>query len=132
MLQITNKGGKDMKKIGILLIALMVISVGFLSGCEEKEESYSIIGQWSHDSTVLAFYEDGTGIVGNGTMLVDMTYELRENTLTLTGKFELSVGFFVFLGAEFSTSVIYKYEFQDKDTLIIKESTGEEATWTRI
>jgi len=65
-------------------------------------------------------------------MLVDMTYELRENTLTLTGKFELSVGFFVFLGAEFSTSVIYKYEFQDKDTLIIKESTGEEATWTRI
>jgi len=43
MLQITNKGGKDMKKIGILLIALMVISVGFLSGCEEKEESYSII-----------------------------------------------------------------------------------------
>ena len=121
-----------MKKVTILLIALMVISVGILSGCEEKEESYSIIGQWSHDSTVLAFYEDGTGIVGNGTILVDMTYDLRENTLTLTGKFELSIGWFVFIGTEFSTSVIYKYEFQDKDTLIIKELTGEEATWTRI
>lgn len=121
-----------MKKIVISLIVLMVVSVGFLSGCEEKEESYSIIGQWAYDSTVMAFYEDGTGVVGNGTILVDMTYILRENTLTLTGKFELSVGWFVFIGADFSTSMIYKYGFQDKDTLIIKELTGEEATWTRI
>ena len=35
LLQNTDKGGKGMKKITILLIALMVISVGFLSGCEE-------------------------------------------------------------------------------------------------
>lgn len=30
---------KDMKKVAILLIALMAISVGFLSGCNESSES---------------------------------------------------------------------------------------------
>jgi len=38
MLQNTDKGGLRMKKTIILLIALMVISVGFLSGCTEFEE----------------------------------------------------------------------------------------------
>jgi len=39
MLHYADKGGKGMKKISILLIALMVISVGFLSGCEESTDA---------------------------------------------------------------------------------------------
>jgi len=38
MLQNTDLGGKGMKKIAMLLIALMVISIGFLSGCEESTD----------------------------------------------------------------------------------------------
>lgn len=42
MLQNTDKGGKGMKKPIILLIALMVISVGFLSGCTEEDKTEMI------------------------------------------------------------------------------------------
>ncbi|UCF13071.1 MAG: hypothetical protein JSW06_02140 [Thermoplasmatales archaeon] len=35
-----------MKKITILLIALMVLSLGFLSGCNEQDEKNSFIGAW--------------------------------------------------------------------------------------
>jgi len=114
-----------MKKIGILLITLMVISVGFLSGCTNEQgakTSNSIIGQWVTEvNAVIAFYEDGTVSFMNGSIQYDGTYSITDLVLTLTIEI---------LGVK--TTKVYKYEFQDKDTLIIKELTGEEATWTRI
>jgi hypothetical protein len=59
-----------MKKISILLIALMVISVGFLSGCTDElgdtseSDGQKFIGKWSvyGSQEMITFNPDGTGI----------------------------------------------------------------------
>jgi hypothetical protein len=50
---------KNMKKIAILFIGLMVISVGFLSGCEEDEITpYKPPPSWYHSKTITLDYLD--------------------------------------------------------------------------
>jgi len=49
-----------MKKVMILLIVLMAISVGILSGCTEQSEESKFIGTWiDNTDEINVYHEDG-------------------------------------------------------------------------
>lgn len=68
-----------MKKIEILLIALIVISVGVLSGCTEQSDSEKILGTWFLQAGAID-YEDEYGnkivltFLSNNNLLVNWVY----------------------------------------------------------
>jgi len=70
----TNGEGKVMKKISILLIALMVISVGFLSGCEESS-TYIDKSDYKVDVSVIEHYVFDMEVDGYKYVVVD--FEVR-------------------------------------------------------
>ena len=84
-----------MKKIAILLIIFLFISVIFLSGCNNKNntsnqlnpDEYGIIGTWIGESHTFRFFSDktftfvasiGLGASGSGT------WEIIDDNLSLT------------------------------------------------
>lgn len=79
-----------MKKIPILLIALMVISVGFLSGCNEENNSLTdeesiFVGTWKGDGLwdIIAFFSDRTC---SHYLDLSGTWEIKDGKLVITEK----------------------------------------------
>lgn len=107
-----------MKKTGILLIALMVIGVGFLSGCNEQtgvttNEEEKFVGTWYKEGGSATFFSDGSAVDPQG-MAND--WELKDGNLVISYEFE---------GTELS--IIYDYSFSNnqKTLTIVRKDTGE-------
>ncbi len=73
-----------MKKTVILLIALMVISVGFLCGCNEVSNSLSgderFVGTWEEKSTTITLFSDGTGQFA----FMGFVWDIKDEKLVIT------------------------------------------------
>lgn len=100
-----------MKKIIILLIAVLVVSVGLLSGCISDKDKF--VGKWKNNLgvTIYTFYDDGTykGTVTTGT------YEIEDGKLICkTGSVVLS----------------YEYEFIDDYNALILNGIGGAGSYT--
>jgi PKD repeat protein len=118
--------GEVMKKLIILLITMIIISVGFLSGCTEQSPNYvesektfvdgqkeKLIGRWTvFDMDWCQFNEDGRYFYYNSTWEIahEATYTITEDTMILSFKD--------------GTSRLYDYEFIDYNTLQIKDEKG--------
>ena len=110
-----------MKKIAILMIVLMVIGAGLLTGCVDEENK--LIGIWQNeDGMQLIFFEDGkmkTEFIGGS---VDGTYKISGNVLNIT---------FLF-GAGHTQTSEFKFEFTDSNTLkLTSEPDGDVNILTR-
>lgn len=100
-----------MKKIAILLIAVLVVSVVFLSGCFSDKDKF--IGAWKNSLgiTVYTFYDDDTykGTATSGT------YEIKDGKITcISGSFIRS----------------YEYEFLNDDNTLILNGIGGAGSYT--
>ena len=101
-----------MKKTIILLIVLMVISVGFLSGCNESEgdsqssEENRFVGTWKTNNvymtlgTTMTFFSDGTC-----SYVLAPNYEVKDEKLV----------FFMHPDGD-KIQYFYDYSFSDNDT----------------
>jgi hypothetical protein len=112
-----------MKKMAILLVVLVIVSVGFLSGCSEKsDEEPTLIGSWKGDQEggIYVFRDNGTveirstdsegyGISGKYTVNGDII----NVTLTIT------------IIEEEVISWEMKYEFLSYDRVKFTYLTGE-------
>ncbi|EMR73054.1 hypothetical protein MBGDN05_00766 [Thermoplasmatales archaeon SCGC AB-539-N05] len=75
-----------MRKIAILLIVLMLIGVGFLSGCTETNVRDSrFVGEWKdidieYPQNTLTFFSDGTCLYSN----LSSSWEIKDSNLVIT------------------------------------------------
>ena len=94
-----------MHKKGMLLIAVMVISTGLLSGCTGNpfDPATKFVGTWKDSSgmVVLVFFSDKT--VNSPVSGEHGTYEIKDGKLVITG-------------AEGES--IYNYSFSNDDTTL--------------
>ena len=107
-----------MKKMEILLIALMIISLGFLSGCSEKPDKEKFIGTWKNTEpsyNTITFLSDGSGSSSGLSML----WEIKDGKLLVT----MSIA-----GATHNT--IYDYVFSDDDQTLKLTDTNSELSYT--
>jgi hypothetical protein len=78
-------GGKNTKKITLLLIATLVINTGFLSGCEKKSSiqmDSRFFGNWYNESIpdiITTYFSDGTYEIS--PMQVSGTWETKDGKL---------------------------------------------------
>ena len=87
-----------MRKITILVIALMVISVGFLSGCNESDgdsqssEENRLVGTWKADNIyttlgkTVTFFSDGTCSTSDILPISGLrgVWEIKDDKLVIT------------------------------------------------
>ena len=72
-----------MKKIAILLIVILVVSVGFLSGCVNEESRF--IGTWADQKGYnLVIFSDGTYTNEDITTTYSGTWELKDDKIVFT------------------------------------------------
>lgn len=98
-----------MKKITLLAIILLVVSVGLLSGCTELKNVMSpdaskFVGTWSTGGYIPAgytFFSDGTCSVSG-----------------LSGSWELKEGKLVINIMNEGVSIVYGYQFSEDDTIL--------------
>jgi len=114
-----------MKKITILLIALMVISVSFLSGCLSSEEN-KLIGRWSSGGETmgmeLKFYTEWfSKKVDYYAMGIKYTLDWS----TDNGRLCLS-------GDAPNTEACWGYSFEGNDRLILEIIPGMPTTLNKV
>ena len=110
-----------MKKVTILLIALMVISVGFLSGCNEASnilsgEKNKFVGTWKGSYFSITFFSDGSCSYSS----LGAIWDIKDEKLVITiGNNELVYS--------------YDYYFSDDNTKLHLKSAGEDdyTTYTK-
>jgi len=110
-----------MKKITILLIILMMVSVGLLSGCNEQGK---FIGTWQYSASgTITFNNDNTatidniGLLGLTVFIGTITYEIGNNQVTFTSG---------------SVSVSLDYNFPDSNTLVLTNNAVDSITLTKV
>ena len=126
-----------MKKILILVLVLALACVfmaacGGNSGGSDASEN-SLTGVWKYEDTengigaVYDLKDDGTGtytmIVGEEEVTYELKYEVQDNHLLVT-----YVNNDTFTEEDVFDS---EFSFQDANTLIVKDSFGEEMTFVR-
>ena len=126
-----------MKKILILVLVLALVCVfmvacGGNSGGGDASEN-SLTGVWKYEDTengIGAIYDlkdDGTGtytmIVGEEEVTYELKYEVQDNHLLVT-----YVNNDTFTEEDVFDS---EFSFQDANTLIVKDSFGEEMTFVK-
>ena len=112
-----------------LLVFVMILT---LTGCSKKDEN-SLAGVWEYSdtengiSTVYDLKGDGTGTytmnVGENTVTYELKYEAKDNHLLVR-----------FVNNDtFSEEDVFdnEYTLKDANTMIIKDSFGEELTYIR-
>ncbi len=130
-----------MKKINIVLVLLLVFALTFtLIGCggsgdgnDAGSDDISIVGVWTYSDTenglgaVYDLKDDGTGtytmVVGEDEVTYELKYEVSDGHLLVT-----------YVNNEtFSEEDVFdnEFSFQDADTMIVKDSFGEEMTFVR-
>jgi len=126
-----------MKKILILVLVLalacvFMVACGGNSGGSDASEN-SLTGVWKYEDTengigaVYDLKDDGTGtytmIVGEEEVTYELKYEVQDNHLLVT-----YVNNDTFTEEDVFDS---EFSFQDANTLIVKDSFGEEMTFVR-
>ena len=126
-----------MKKILILVVVLalacvFMVACGGNSGGGDASEN-SLTGVWKYEDTengigaVYDLKDDGTGtytmIVGEEEVTYELKYEVQDNHLLVT-----YVNNDTFTEEDVFDS---EFSFQDANTLIVKDSFGEEMTFVR-
>jgi len=126
-----------MKKILILVLVLalacvFMVACGGNSGGGDASEN-SLTGVWKYEDTengigaVYDLKDDGTGtytmIVGEEEVTYELKYEVQDNHLLVT-----YVNNDTFTEEDVFDS---EFSFQDANTLIVKDSFGEEMTFVR-
>ena len=110
-----------MKKIVILVIVLMLVSVGFLAGCSsnttKKTPQELIIGSWTRtDGRLLQFYSNNSYYVHYNTTSYWSTYAINDTHITL-----------YILGRPYAGT----YTFKNDNTIELTDSSGNTKTYTR-
>ena len=122
-----------MKKINSILMVLLVFVMVFsIIGCG-KQNNNSIVGIWEYsdqENGIVAIYDLKDGGIGTYTMEVgeqevvyELKYEVKDNHLLVT-----------YVNNEtFTEDDVFDNEinFKDSNTLIIKDSSGEEMTFVK-
>jgi hypothetical protein len=115
-----------MKKIVILIIVSMLVSVGFLAGCSEnttkKEEKKTpqelIIGSWTRtDGRLLQLYSNNSYFVHYNTTSYWSTYNINATHITL-----------IILGKGYPATYIFK---NNNNTVEFTDTSGTIRTYTR-
>ena len=126
-----------MKKILILVLVLalacvFMVACGGNSGGGDASEN-SLTGVWKYEDTengigaVYDLKDDGTGtytmIVGEEEVTYELKYEVQDNHLLVT----------YVNNDTFSEEDVFdsEFSFQDANTLIVKDSFGEEMTFVK-
>lgn len=122
-----------MKRISAVLAAVLVfVLILNVAGCSKKADA-SLTGVWEYAdeetgmSAVYDLKDDGTGTytmkVGEEEVTYELKYEVQDGHLLVT-----------YVNNEiFSEDDVFdnEFSFQDDNTLIIKDSFGEEMTFVR-
>ena len=119
-----------MKRTVTILAAVMMLL--FAAGCSSKSEA-SLVGVWEYsdaEAGIGAVYDlkdDGTGTytmkVGEEEVTYELNYEVKDGHLLVT-----------YVNNEiFSEDDVFdsEFSFQDENTIMIKDSTGEEMAFIR-
>jgi hypothetical protein len=113
-----------MRKIALLVIVLMLVGVGFLSGCsttkkeEKKTPQELIIGSWTRtDGRLLQFYSNNSYYVHQNTLSYWNIYAINDTHITL-----------YILGKAYAGT--YKFE-NNNNTIEFTENDGTIKTYTR-
>ena len=121
-----------MKRIIIIILALILINVTLLCGCneEKKELEYSVVGEWitgyiqDVGQTILTLNSDGTAVdrLDPGDITSSGTWELDGDKLTLNLTSKDNTWVFVF-----------KLNFEEDGKLLKAQelSSGNVETWER-
>ena len=126
-----------MKRISMIFAVLLAFAVVLsAAGCGKKEEAPSedpIVGVWEYsdeENGIGAVYDlkaDGTGEytikVGDEEVVYELKYEVEDDHLLVT-----YVNNEIFTEDDVFDS---EFSFRDSNTLIIKDSFGEELTFVR-
>ena len=122
-----------MRKISAALAAVLVLALLLsAAGCGKKAEP-SMVGTWEYtdaENDIGAVYvlkDDGTGTytmkVGDTEVVYELKYETKDDHLLVT-----YVNNEIFTEEDVFDSL---FRFSDPDTLILKDSFGEELTYVR-
>ena len=124
-----------MKKANVVIIALLVVTmVVCLMGCGGgSKQDYSLTGVWEYSdeangiSSVYDFKDDGTGTytmnVAGNEVVYEMKYEVSDGHLLIT-----------FVNNDtFSEDDVFdsEFRFKDENTLIVKDSLGDDLKYIR-
>ena len=124
-----------MKKNNVVIIALLVVTmVVCLMGCGGGSgHDYSLTGVWEYSDeangigSVYDFKDDGTGTytmnVAGNEVVYEMKYEVSDGHLLIT-----------FVNNDtFSEDDVFdsEFRFKDENTLIVKDSLGDDLTYIR-
>ena len=124
-----------MKKNNVVIIALLVVTmVVCLMGCGGgSKKDYSLTGVWEYSDeangigSVYDFKDDGTGTytmnVAGNEVVYEMKYEVSDGHLLIT-----------FVNNDtFSEDDVFdsEFKFKDENTLIVKDSLGDDLTYIR-
>ena len=82
-----NNGKRRQEKMKkSIMLAMLVIAIGFITGCSWGPKHYNMTGTWKY-----TFQETGTSEVQNGSMTIAQdSYMLRGKSNDAYGEFELS------------------------------------------
>lgn len=107
---------KTILSIGIIAILVSVLLI--LTGCEEKEETKTIIGSWKNTSGyTYTFNEDNTGTYSIDGRYTEFTYEDKGDTVSIL---------------YYGRTKASEYEYKIKgNKLIIKDSLGTDVEYTK-
>ncbi len=123
---------KNRSAISLLLASVMILC---LAGCGggASTSDYSWVGTWEYSApgneigAVYNLKEDGTGTytmtAGEEEVTYELKYEVKDHLLLVT-----------YLNNEiFSEDDVFENEFhfEDENTVIVKDSTGEEMTFEK-
>ena len=132
-----NQEETKMKKSVVLVLVLALVCM-FMAACGGSSdggsgEDISIVGLWEYSDTengigaVYDLKDDGTGtytmIVGEEEVTYELKYEVSDGHLLVT-----------YVNNEiFTEEDVFdnEFSFQDADTMIVKDSFGEEMTFVR-
>ena len=131
--QANLRGEIKMKKVVSTLAALLaVVMVLSVAGCGSKKAENSLVGTWEYTDketgigAVYVLNQDGTGtytLKAGEEVTYELKYEAKDGHLLVT---------YVNNDA-FSEDDVFdnEFSFQDANTLIIKDSFGEEMTFVK-
>lgn len=111
-----------MKKIHLLIGALLVFGIIFLSGCVDEKSKF--VGTWTFsEGGTIVFNNNGTAIItdigplANLALIGSFTYTLANQKITF------SAG---------SVGVTLNYSFPDSNTLILSNNAGLSLTLVKV
>jgi hypothetical protein len=106
-----------MKKIVVLLIFILMISIGFFSGCNEQTENNKLVGTWIDQHDREWIFEDNGKLLWFG--YINAFFKIENNQLYISEESTFPT----------NQTEIWSYDFFNENRLSL-ESTAGGATYT--